>query len=222
MSADIGDEKTLKMILYLFRNFDSLPHLRSIARNTGVSKSTTGRILAKLNERDIVKRREQGNQTLFSLNYDNSLVIHHCALALAIEFDRIKENYPSLHKQLRSFADSCEKAMGSKILSIVLFGSVAKGEQEKRSDLDLLLITDDLTHTKKIEQVSSAINASYSHDISPTIITEDTFISELNNGSLLYLNILKEGIPIYGLENYLRITFKQMRKEVRETMFRRY
>lgn len=211
MSADMGDEKSLKIILYLLRNFDTQPHVRCIARNTDVSTSSTGRILAKLNERDIVRRREQGNQTLYSLNYDNPLVIHHCSLALAIEFDRIKENHPSLHKHLRSFADSCDKAIGRNILSIVLFGSAAIGEHEKTSDLDLLVITDDLTHTKKVEHVSSAINASYSHDISPTTITEDAFLSELYKNNLLYQNILREGIPIHGSENYLRITFKYMR-----------
>jgi len=210
MSSGFINDKSLKIIKYLFRNFDSSPHLRGIARNTGVSKSTTGRILSKLYESDIVTKHEQGNQTFFGLNLDNLTVINHCALALALEFDRIKRSHPSLYKQLKSFVDSCENIIG--IRSIVLFGSAARGEHGKKSDLDLLVLMDDLNETKKIEQISSAINASYSHNISPTTITPDTFLSELKDDNLLYLTILEEGIPVYGSENYLRIAFKYMRE----------
>ncbi|MFO7992026.1 MAG: nucleotidyltransferase domain-containing protein [Thermoplasmata archaeon] len=206
MGSDVINDKSLTIIKYLFRNFDSSPHLRGIARNTGVSKSTTSRILSKLYENDVVTKHEQGNQTFFALNLDNLIVINHCALALALEFDGIKQTNPSLHKQLKSFVDSCEKI--NDIQSIVLFGSAARGEHGKKSDLDLLVLVDDLKSSKKIEQISSAINASYSHNISPTAITPDSFLTELRNGNLLYETILKEGIPIYGSENYLRTAFR--------------
>ncbi len=212
MSSDIVNDKSLTIIKYLFRNFDSSPHLRGIARNSGVSKSTTGRILSKLYEKDVVTKHEQGNQTFFELNLDNLIVINHCALALALEFDGIKQTHPSLYKQLKSFVESCQKI--SVIRSIVLFGSAARGEHGKKSDLDLLVLADDLKPTKKIEQISSAINASYSHDLSPTTITPTSFLTELSNENLLYQTILKEGIPIYGSENYLRIAFKYMREVI--------
>ncbi len=210
MSSGFINDKSLTIIKYLFRNFDSSPHMRGIARDTGVSKSTTSRILSKLYENDIVTKHEQGNQTFFGLNLDNMIVINHCALALALEFDRIKRSHPSLHKQLKSFVDSCENI--SCIYSIVLFGSAARGEHGKKSDLDLLVLMDDLNETKKIEQISSAINASYSQNISPTTITPDSFLSELKDDNLLYLAILKEGMPVYGSENYLRIAFKYVRE----------
>ena len=40
------------------------------------------------------------------------------------------------------FADQAYKKFGNVILSVVLFGSVAKGEAKKESDIDIMIIID--------------------------------------------------------------------------------
>ncbi len=212
MSSDIINNKTLQILRYLFKHYDSQPHLRAIARDIDVSRSTATRILSKSSKNDIVVRDKRGNQTLFMLNFDNFLVIHLCALALALELNDIKENSPSLHRQLESFSDSCVRRLESDIRSIILFGSAAREEHKEKSDVDVLVLMNELKHTKKIEKVSSSINASYTTNVSPTTIMPKTFLAELEDGNLLYLNILKDGLPVYGSESYIRTAFEFMRR----------
>ncbi len=211
MSSDITNNKSLRILRYLFQHHDSQPHLRGIARDIDVSRSTASRILSKLSKDDIVLRDERGNLTKFMLNLDNFLVIHLCALALALELNDIKENAPSLHRQLESFSDSCVRRLENDIRSIILFGSAAREEHKEKSDVDVLVLMNDLKHTKKIEKVSSSVNASYTTDVSPTMIMPKTFLAELEDGNLLYRNILKDGLPVYGSESYIRTAFEFMR-----------
>ena len=81
------------------------------------------------------------------------------------------------------------------IHKIILYGSVARGNDTKKSDIDILIISDDY---EKIESLvyneSYKIIIEYDENISPHFMTLDHF-NEIKNFSFIS-NILKEGVTI--------------------------
>jgi predicted nucleotidyltransferase/DNA-binding transcriptional ArsR family regulator len=206
-------DKENRLLLFFLSNFDKLLNVRKISRITGISKSTTSRILKELYSRGILLRKEVGNQSIYSLNTKNPLTLNLCSLALSLKFSELKIDAP-LSNQITTFTNSCARSLEDELLAIVLFGSIARGEVKKESDIDLLVILRSLEDSRKIGQMTQSVNASFTRKISPTTITSKSFLAELKAKNLLYMKIIREGIPIYGIEVYLREIFSFM-EEVR-------
>ncbi len=88
------------------------------------------------------------------------------------------------------------KKINSKyVKQVILFGSVARGDDDEDSDIDILIISSD---NKKIEQKvkDEIFNILLSKDqlISAHVISEKKF-NETKNFSFLS-NVLSEGVPI--------------------------
>lgn len=78
---------------------------------------------------------------------------------------------------------------------IMLFGSVARGEDNEESDIDILIVSpnaDDLRY--KINRIAVDIILEKDEVISPHLMTEEHFNKTRNNPFLT--NVLKEGVVI--------------------------
>jgi predicted nucleotidyltransferase len=89
------------------------------------------------------------------------------------------------------------KKINSKyVKQVILFGSVARGDDDEDSDIDILIISSD---NKKIEQKvkDEIFNILLSKDqlISAHVISEKKKFNETKNFSFLS-NVLSEGVPI--------------------------
>ena len=81
------------------------------------------------------------------------------------------------------------------IIKIILFGSVARGEDTEESDIDILIITansDELSD--KINNVAVDIILEKDEFISPHVMSEEHFNKTIDYPFLT--NVLKEGIII--------------------------
>lgn len=202
------DEGSLRIVAHLLTHFDENQYLRKIAKESGVPRSTASRILEALAGVDIVTKTRSGNQMLFRLNPKSPLALNLCSMALSLRLESVRPRDEVAYKEIVSFADSCSKAI-DELGSVVLFGSAARGERAR--DLDMLVIAP-LEHTKRIEEIAHTISASYTKRLSPTIVDSEAFGRELDKGNLLYLKIIREGIPVYGGESYLKKIFAFLEK----------
>ena len=78
---------------------------------------------------------------------------------------------------------------------IILFGSVARGEDTKESDIDILIVSpnaDDLRY--KINRIAVDIILEKDEVISPYLMTEEHFNKTRNNSFLT--NVLNEGVVL--------------------------
>ena len=92
----------------------------------------------------------------------------------------------------REFANAINS---DKIIKIILFGSVARGDDHDESDIDILIISN---HREDIDDIISEEIAWIMYDkqelISAHVINEDLF-NKTKNFSFL-TNVLKEGVSI--------------------------
>lgn len=98
------------------------------------------------------------------------------------------------------------KKYWAKIQCLMVFGSVARGEARKNSDIDVLILTRNpepamekklgafLTGTKENNKI-----------VTSQIFTQQEFWAKLQSGDKLVKEIVKEGIVIFDQENYFPI-----------------
>jgi len=85
-----------------------------------------------------------------------------------------------------------------KIGSIILFGSVARGEAREDSDIDILLITSDdsFKMQKLVSEIVVKILLETGMYISAKVVSSEEYNLLREISSSFYRNVSKEGIPI--------------------------
>jgi predicted nucleotidyltransferase len=102
-------------------------HLRELARLTASHAGTLGRELDKLTEAGLLLRSEQGNLVRYQAN-------RNCPL-----FDELSAMFRKTHGAAALLRDALEP-LADRIRFALIFGSVAKGAQSSRSDIDVLVV----------------------------------------------------------------------------------
>ena len=99
---------------------------------------------------------------------------------------------------LRRFVDCLKAREGDNLLEVVLFGSVARGEDTAESDVDVCVLLGESDRKREDAIVTLACDlfdeSFYEIAISPVIYTED-YLNRHTTG--LMVNIAEEGIVLY-------------------------
>jgi len=82
-----------------------------------------------------------------------------------------------------------------KIDSIILFGSVARGEAKADSDIDILVVGD--VNLEELVEVSFPILLEYGELISAKNMKKDRFDFSAKEGYSFIRNVLREGVVLY-------------------------
>jgi len=94
------------------------------------------------------------------------------------------------------------------VIAIVLFGSYARGEAGKKSDIDLLIIVKNKTIERKIKNI---IHADKTSKVIPSVLVQ----KELSDSPYYFYEILRDGIILYkNPEVPLKIPFALPQKAV--------
>jgi predicted nucleotidyltransferase len=117
-------------------------NLRTIARLSDVSPAQASRVLARLVDLGIVERRDVAPSMLFRLVSEN--VASQAVLALARAGDLVLAELGRTAGELRPAP-----------VSVIVFGSFARGEAIAESDLDVLLVRPDSAAADDEEWASS-------------------------------------------------------------------
>lgn len=187
-----------KIINLFYADKFSKIHLRDIARKTKLNENSVSRFLNQLQKDQILKSEKDGNLKKYSIKM-NSL-----AFSIFMVFDIQRFNkLPSIRKNaIKYFL----KKLENQPIIILLFGSTAKFNFTKKSDIDILLIVNQKIKINDAEnyaesQTGLKINCfqiNYKNFINELKIKEDNVIqSAINSGYPLtnhlkyYLEVLK-------------------------------
>ncbi|NOT67723.1 MAG: nucleotidyltransferase domain-containing protein [Methylophilaceae bacterium] len=164
-------------------------HVRELARLTNTSAGTLHKELSKLSENGILLSKKVGNQQHYSANLQ-------CP---------IFEELASIFRKTSGLADVIVGALSSvksQITFAFVFGSVARGEQQANSDIDVMLIGD-----IGFGDVVSLLHSSQStlmREINPAVYSVDEFKNRIEKNDSFIKEILsKPKLFIIGSENEL-------------------
>ena len=171
---------------------------REISRRVGLSASTCHEALKNLHDRGVVLFRRVSNVHLYQINPDNFLVN-----MVYAPFFKAEEEVPK--KLLELITHTLTKGpRADRIVSLILFGSRARGTASLNSDLDLMLLVPDKPSLKAVEpdidKLRQLLAQKFSISLSPYLQT----LAELKHKHAeklpLISEILKEGQRLYGKE----------------------
>lgn len=125
-----------------------------------------------------------------------------------MEFNVKKRNIEYNHNSIdvkiaTEYAKQIHKEMKELIIATVLYGSQAKQTSTKKSDVDILVIIDDISivlnqevlQTYKI--LSKKMATKISKDLHINTMRLSSFWDYVRNGDPIVINMLRDGIPIY-------------------------
>jgi len=166
-----------KILALLLLHPDSRYHVREIARLTGILAGSVHRELAKLAKADVLIREMSGNQVYYQAN-------RNCI---------IYEELVSILRKTSGLVEILAEALmplKSNIKVALIFGSIASGTENARSDIDVLIIGNaDFNYVVTALYPTQAI---LKREVNPKIYTVDEWQKLVHNNSAFAEQILKK------------------------------
>jgi predicted nucleotidyltransferase len=185
----------------VFRSWSNVAVLRALidtasgftgneaARLSGMHPRSALKALTILEELGIVHRQRGGRDHLFTLNRENYLVQN-----AILPLYRIEQKFKEV------LLKEITLKLKNHVLSIVMFGSTARKEENPRSDLDICLIVktpgEKNTVREVLNSIVNSLNKKYGIKVAPVFFTLDEIRKKKK--SLLVKDIINEGEVIFG------------------------
>jgi predicted nucleotidyltransferase len=184
--------KATEDILKLFlKNLDSEFTVTELREITGHGGDTVQTAIEVLEAADLIQTRTEGRKKLISAN----------TARFNAQYGTLAVPQEEFRKPVRGFLKGTEN-LDIDIVGIILFGSVARGEADRASDIDIQVIVDHkLTEARReLHEVRQVIeNKTYDGERYEIQLLVESVESAKNHGKKLQ-EIFMEGIELYATE----------------------
>ena len=184
----------LDILNLLFLNYDSLINVREIARKLHLNPATSSLLVKELIDLGLIKYIESGRSKILKLNTENAELLDFLSIAEIMKKIRFVEQTPFKH-----FFKMLEEDENKDMIAI--FGSYARGNYSKDSDLDLIIVSDKNLR----EELPTYLLPIKIHNIQ---MTKEMFLENLKAGNEVIKEIVKNHIIIKGVEVFLQEIIK--------------
>ena len=137
------------------------------------------------------------------------------------------EPYKSL---LEKLVNLMKEKLGDNLVSVVLFGSVARGDYRRDSDIDLLIVVKNLpkTITERVmlfdqfevmleKDLEKLMDEGYYITFSPILKTPE----EAKRFSPLYMDMTQDAVILYDVNDFFKGVLDKVRRKLEELNFER-
>ena len=191
----------LKIVDLLARNTGKKFTINEIAKALKKYYSFVHKIVNKLIKDGVINKENAGRSYLCSLNIENEKTITLIQLSEIEKKDEFLKEKRELKIILEDFVKSAK--MNISVISIVLFGSYAKGTETKESDVDILLIS---KSKDGIDKTVKEIYAKYEKEINTIIMDPDDFKKQKDKAVIK--EIISNHYMLYGVEEFINLVFR--------------
>jgi predicted nucleotidyltransferase/DNA-binding HxlR family transcriptional regulator len=165
------------LLAQLFLRPDERFHLRELARMTEISAGSIHRELKAMAEAGLLIRTQVGNQVLYQADPGCSIYEE-----LASIFRKTTGLAKLLGDQLNKISDNIDVA--------IIFGSMASGQQNSESDVDVLVLGD--LELLDVVKVLSPVGQTLRREINPVVMTAEVFAANVMSKDRFALRIVEE------------------------------
>lgn len=166
-------------------------NLRTVARLASVSAAQASRVLPGLVELGLVERREVPPSSLFQLSRAN------VAAQAVIELARSRDT------ALQRMGETAG-ILAVPPASVIVFGSFARREADRESDVDVVFVRDDHIDedneawTEGVAQWRASVRATTGNAVEVIEATRTEAGEKLTSGRSLWGDVAREGVVVHG------------------------
>lgn len=154
-------------------------YLREASRLLNMSPMTLKRSLELLLKSKLIRKEKTKNQILYSAN-TQSHAFRHLKISRSLSWLENKNLIEFLKKRIPG------------ISSIMLYGSYAKGEDDKKSDIDIMVISP----AKK--DLLPELDKLLGKEVNISVFSAAEWSRQAKANRAFYLDVITEGIVLYG------------------------
>ena len=196
-------EKELELIQYFY--YHRKGHVRKIKREVEMSEHTLLKYLGKLKERGLIGVRSEGNLKIYEAIEES---VELSLLYSYIDLCRLRVLEKTRSKALYKMIWELRKK--NMPYFIFLFGSTAKGNYSKSSDIDLISVYPDrsLIENKELNSMKQKVKAETNITVNIIPMDLSEFKKEMRNSENYALqDALETGFPVFGNQLYYEVRF---------------
>ncbi len=191
----LSSKSKIKILRMLCKSPEREFCLSDIAKGTDSSIGTAYPAVKNLVSFRIVSMRQLGKTKIYKIN-KSSLFYPMISDLLTVQeksaFDKVVSGF--------------FRRLGTKNLkALILFGSVGRGDFTEKSDIDVLLISDDTEELRKrVDELAEEFLEEYDVDIMPVYFTENEFKERKERFDKFVMNVLNEGKIYFSVLSWLK------------------
>ena len=159
----LGSKVKIKVLRTLWKFKEKEFTIRELAKFLEISHTGVKKVLDELEKMNIITIRTFGRSYAFKLNANS-----YAASIVKAIFETEEKTLSELKKMLRKKLDVPE------IISAALFGSIVQGKEAPRSDIDLLIVTQEREKVEGIvTELQKRVAEKFGNSISPYFVVEE-------------------------------------------------
>jgi predicted nucleotidyltransferase len=165
----LSSRAILRLVKVLLAHPGKVFTVRKLASDANVSSSKAAVSVQELEKYGIIRIQPVGRSYLLTLNEHNYILNKILKQIIRAEKDTLDELVVTLRRHLKD----------DKIISAVLFGSVAVKKEGQDSDIDLLIVSNDFASaTATVSKAQEAVSSIFNGRLSPLIMNERELVAK--------------------------------------------
>ncbi|OGX37490.1 MAG: hypothetical protein A3D87_08740 [Omnitrophica WOR_2 bacterium RIFCSPHIGHO2_02_FULL_50_17] len=191
-------DKRKKILEVFFKDPFKEVHLREVVRLSKVSLTNVDNSMRLFVKEDMFKRREVSNMVFFKPNLENETLLKTFEY---LEMEKRGDFYSKnkkIARLLQKYSKDIVHLSDKKIQIVILFGSVARGDWTKESDVDMLAVV-----SGKENEVAHVLNKAKTDagpllEIRPISTTTEKFVDGFKKKAEFYDELWKDRVILYN------------------------
>lgn len=205
--------KVILLLKTMTKDLNKWYYTRELAKLAKVGLGTVSSEFRKLTKNGLLEYKMEGQEKYYKLNMTNPRTRKMCEL---FETEKRGEFFKKNRRLAWILEDFAKKASDfvPEAQSVVLFGSVARGQATPKSDVDVLVIVPDYDEQKfkqlmnLIDSLASEVSGRYPSKLVPVTMMMKDFEQGLKDKKRFATDVLKDGIVLFGEERYYYLLSK--------------
>lgn len=198
MMEEYNMNQTTLAILALYRsNYRRACYLREIARDVGIDVKAVQLQVKRLERLNILTSARRGRITEYRLNLANVLTRYFLVLAETFATAEYLAKNFAIKKLVNELGDAIDGGL-------ILFGSFAKGQTRRESDIDAMVITEKRVNRDAFESTGALIG----RNVSLKIARPHQFLRGLRENDPLVREVAANHVILKGIDQFCELMWR--------------
>jgi predicted nucleotidyltransferase len=208
--SELLTPKVILILKTMSKDLSKWYYTRELAKLSRVGVGTVSSGFNKLAKEGLVEQKTEGQEKYYKLNLTSPRTRKLCEL---FEIDKREKLYKEKRRLAWVLEDFTKRVsdFAPEVQSVILFGSVARGQATPRSDIDILVIAPNSGEERfnelmnVVDRLAAEVSGRHPAKLVPIVMMTKDFEKSIKDKKRFAADVLKDGIVLFGQERYYHI-----------------